>query len=67
MDMTLKVPKIRCDGCVATVERTLSALPGVERAAASEQSKEVRITFDPARVSEAQLRASLTSAGYPAA
>jgi copper chaperone CopZ len=67
MDKVLTVPKIRCGGCVDTVEKTLKALPGVERAVASETEKEVRVEFDPAQVSESQLRAALSRAGYPAA
>lgn len=67
MQTTLKVPRIHCDGCVATVTRAVQDLPGIEAVQASEISKEVKVQFDPARVSEQKIRQVLSAVGYPAA
>lgn len=67
MQMTLKVPRIHCDGCVNTVERAVGNLPGVQRVSASELSKEVRVEFDPQQVKEEEIRKALQLVGYPPA
>lgn len=67
MEKVYKVPKIHCSGCVATVERAVTGVPGVIRAKANEQTKEVRVEFDPARVSEEHIKHSLVRVGYPVA
>lgn len=65
MQTTLKVPKIHCDGCVTTVTQAVRKLPGVESVQASETTKVVNVEFDPAQVSEDQIRATLRLVGYP--
>ncbi|MBI2200400.1 MAG: heavy-metal-associated domain-containing protein [Armatimonadetes bacterium] len=67
MQMTLKVPKIHCDGCVSTVESAVRRLAGVQDVSASELSKEVRIEFDPQQVREEEIRKALLLVGYPPA
>lgn len=67
MEMTLKVPKIHCDGCVNTVETAVRKLPGVRTVSASELSKDVKIEFDPQQVKEEQIRMALQLVGYPPA
>ena len=67
MQMTLKVPRIHCDGCVSTVRRAVSRLPGVTTVQASEITKEVTVEFDPAQVNEQKIRATLSLVGYPPA
>ena len=67
MQMTLKVPRIHCDGCVNTVTSAVRKLPGVQRAEASEVTKEVRVEFDPAQVDEENIRKALMLVGYPPA
>ncbi|MGH2405818.1 MAG: heavy-metal-associated domain-containing protein [bacterium] len=66
-EMTLKVPRIHCDGCVSTVTRAVRGLPGIASVQASETTKEVRVQFDPATVSEDKIREALRVVGYPAA
>ena len=67
MQATLKVPRIHCDGCVNTVTNAVRKLPGVAKVEASEVAKEVRVEFDPARVSEDNIRKALMLVGYPPA
>lgn len=64
---TMKVPRIHCDGCVNTVTTAVRKLPGVAKVEASEVTKEVRVEFDPAQVSEENIRRTLMLVGYPPA
>ena len=64
--ITLSAPDISCAHCVATVQKTVSALPGVESVKASEQTKLVNISFDPAQLDLSRISAALNDAGYPA-
>ena len=64
--ITLNAPDISCSHCVATVQNTLSAMPGVEQVKASETTKNIEIAFDPARVTVAEMSAVLEEEGYPA-
>jgi copper chaperone len=67
MQTTLKVPRIHCGGCVNNVTRAVQKLPGVQRVEADELTKDVKVEFDPARVDEQKIRATLNLIGYPAA
>lgn len=62
---TLTAPDISCGHCVATVTKAVGGLVGVSTVAADEQTKQVRVEFDPARVSLAQIEATLDEEGYP--
>lgn len=62
----LKVPRIHCDGCVNTVTNAVKKLSGVKAVEASEVTKEVKIEFDPAQVTEQKIRQQLSQVGYPA-
>lgn len=66
MQVTLKVPRIHCSGCVNTVTSAVKQLPGVVTAGANEVTKEVKVEFDPALVSEQKIRLQLGQIGYPA-
>ena len=65
--VTLKVKGMTCGGCVASVERVLHELAGVEKVNVSLAAGEANVEFDPARVSEDDLRAAIEDAGYEAA
>ncbi len=67
MQLTLRVPRIHCDGCVSTVTRAVQGLPGIESVQASETTKEVNVHFDPVQISEGKIREALRLVGYPAA
>ncbi len=67
MQVALTVPRIHCGGCVNTVTNAVKKLPGVTTVVASEVTKEVKVEFDPAQVSEGTIRRQLGQVGYPAA
>ena len=62
---TLTAPDISCEHCVATITKAVGGLTGVSTVAADEQTKQVRVEYDPARVSLAQIEATLDDEGYP--
>jgi copper chaperone len=64
-EITFVAPDISCGHCVATVQKALSPLDGVERVEASAETKQVLVDFDPARISVDRLESALDDAGYP--
>jgi len=67
MERVYTVPRIKCEGCVETITRALSGLPGVLTTRVTIPSREVRVDFDPARLSEVQVKQTLVEAGFPPA
>ena len=61
---TLKIQGMTCGGCVASVQRVLSALDGVGRAEVSLEQKQATVEYDPARVTQPDLKAAVEDAGY---
>jgi copper ion binding protein len=61
----LSAPDISCSHCVATVQKAVGALPGVESVTASEETKLVNVSFDPAKVDLDKISEVLDDAGYP--
>lgn len=62
---TLTAPDISCGHCVATVKEAVGGLAGVARVDANADTQRVEVTFDPNRVTLAQIEAALDEAGYP--
>ncbi len=62
---TLTAPDISCGHCVATITKAVGGLQGVSNVSADEQTKQVRVAYDPAQVSLAQIEATLDEEGYP--
>ncbi len=65
--VTLTAPDISCAHCVKTIEEEVGALAGVSDVEANEATRQVKVHFDPSRVSLAQIEAALAEAGYPVA
>jgi len=61
----LNVPRISCMHCVATIERTLGAVPGVKDVTADAKTKMVSVTYQKPEDLKAVLSA-LEEIGYPA-
>ena len=62
----LKVEGMTCQGCVNSVTRTLSGVPGVEKVQVSLADARATVTYDPAKVGPAELRRAVENAGYEA-
>ncbi|HEX2829504.1 MAG TPA: heavy-metal-associated domain-containing protein [Burkholderiales bacterium] len=61
---TLKISGMTCSGCVASVQRVLTALDGVQRADVSLDRKEATVSYEPGRVTPDALKAAIEDAGY---
>ena len=55
-----------CGGCAKSIAGLLHALPGVIQADVSLEQARAKVEFDPARVSHAQLTATIEAAGFEA-
>ncbi|HYC48931.1 MAG TPA: heavy-metal-associated domain-containing protein [Burkholderiales bacterium] len=62
--VTMKVKGMTCGGCVASVERVLSDLDGVDKVDVSLQRGEATVEYAPERVRESQLREAIEDAGF---
>ena len=62
----LSVPGVRCAACIASVEKTLAKLPGVEAARVNFSMKRVAVTWRMDDESPPDLIGALRSAGYEA-
>ena len=60
----LKVEGMDCQGCVKSVTRMLSALPGVSGVDVSLEQGRARVTYDPARAGVADFKRAVERAGY---
>ena len=66
-NVSFDVQGMTCGGCVASVKRVLSALPGVENVDVTLSPGKANVAYDPAKVSIDQLRGAVENAGYDVA
>lgn len=62
----LKVEGMDCQGCVKSVTRMLSGVPGVEKVDVSLETASARVTYDPAQAGPAEFKRAVERAGYKA-
>ncbi len=63
--VTLRIPDMKCDGCVSAVQSALSGMAGIHRADVSLEQKTATVEADDA-VTAAELVAAVEEAGYKA-
>ncbi len=63
--VTLAVGNMYCASCPLTVQKSLSAVPGVIKADVSYKDKSAVVTFDDQKASVQALIDAATKAGYP--
>jgi len=56
-----------CMGCVASVKKVLTAIPGVSKAEVTLKPGQAQVEFDAAQTGVAQLRQAVEDAGYDVA
>lgn len=64
--ITIQIDGMTCGGCVKSVQRVLSELAGVQQAEVSLSPAQAVITFNPAKVSVANLVTAIEDAGFDA-
>lgn len=62
----LKVEGMDCEGCVKSVSRMLSGLPGVEKVDVSLEAGKATVSYDPAKSGLADFKRAVQRAGYTA-
>ena len=62
--ITLKVDGMTCGGCVASVTRALTRVPGVSDVAVMLQAGTAKVEFDPTKTNVPALRTAVEEAGY---
>lgn len=63
-EIILSVTGMTCGGCVSSVHKVLTALPGVQSAEVSLSPGQARVRYDPARVDRAALVQAVVDAGF---
>ncbi|MDP2995278.1 MAG: heavy-metal-associated domain-containing protein [Anaerolineales bacterium] len=63
---TYRVEGMHCPNCAMNVESIEDDLPGIKQISASYQKGQMVVEFDEAKVSEAQILATLEKRGYQA-
>jgi copper chaperone len=62
-EIILAVTGMTCGGCVNSVHKVLTALPGVQSAEVTLTPGQARVVYDPARVDRAALVQAVVDAG----
>jgi len=63
-EIILSVTGMTCGGCVNSVHKVLTALPGVQSADVTLTPGQARVVVDPARVDRAALVQAVANAGF---
>jgi copper chaperone len=63
-EITLSVTGMTCGGCVNSVHKVLTALPGVQSADVTLTPGQARVVYDTTRVDRAALVQAVVDAGY---
>ena len=65
LELTLTVPDISCDHCVASIRKAMSKLAGVEFVNGDPNRKLVSLRFDESRVKLEDIEQAIEEEGYP--
>jgi len=63
-EITLSVTGMTCGGCVNSVQKVLTALPGVQSVEVTLTPGQARVTFDPSKLERAALVQAIVDAGF---
>jgi len=63
-EIVLSVTGMTCGGCVNSVTRVLTALPGVQSADVTLTPGQARVTYDAAKVDRAAMVQAVVDAGF---
>ncbi len=62
-ELTFDVPAVSCQHCINAITEETKAV-GVNEVEVNLNSKQVYVAFDPAKVTEAQVKGAIEEAGY---
>lgn len=64
--LNINVGGMTCGGCVKSVSRVLSALPGMQTAEVDLAKAMAMVTFDPAKLNRSAIAEAIENAGFDA-
>jgi copper chaperone len=67
MEKTVEVPNISCGHCVKTIEREVGEVNGVESVEAEQESRKVKISWDPEVTDWVVIEEVMNEIDYPPA
>ena len=62
--ITIGIKGMTCGGCVASVQRALKQLDGVEKVDVSLQQQQATVNYAPEQVDPTRLRSAIEGAGF---
>jgi len=62
---TLYAPSISCMHCIMAIKRAVGRLDGVSSVEGDPNTKRVEVTYDPQKVTLAQIKQAMADEGYP--
>ncbi|MCA1979145.1 MAG: cation transporter [Thiobacillus sp.] len=65
-EILLTVTGMSCGGCVASVQKILTELPGVQSVEVTLDPGKAQVTYDPARIDRAAMIEAIVAAGFGA-
>jgi len=65
-EITLRIGGMHCGGCVSSVRRVLSALPGVEHVEVTLEPPQAVVRYDESRLQRSALVQAIGEAGFEA-
>lgn len=66
MKQTFTIKGMSCQHCVARVEETVKALPGVQKIKVNLKKENGVVKFDDSQIAAGEIAEKITAAGYPA-
>ena len=63
---TINLPTVKCNMCVATVEKALASLEGIESAEVHLKEKDATVRYPPAKLDLRSIETEISKAGYDA-
>jgi len=60
----LKVPTIKCEGCVQNIQRVLTQKEGITLVEGDPNTKEVAISYREAEIGEEEIRSAIVQMGH---
>ncbi len=63
-EIVLSVTGMTCGGCVNSVQKVLTALPGVTHAEITLTPGQARVAYDPAQIDRAAMVQAIVDAGF---
>jgi copper chaperone CopZ len=63
-EVRFHVPEIHCDGCVATIRKSVQTLGGIGVVDADVEARRVRVEYDEAQTSPEAIRERIERAGF---